>query len=244
MPAGWAGSQLSRGDIVLKFILDSLDGLDENQAAMYKKTDDGKFQLQVDGLEDVSGLKAQRDSLLNEKKEAQRKADEAAEAARIAREEAARKSGDTEALEKSWQEKLTKREAELQSKIDALNGSINGMTVEATAKQLATELAVDGSADILFPHIKARLAAEQRDGQFITAVRDADGKPSAASLDDLKTEFAGNKAFAPIIRASNASGGGANAGNTGGGGANTGNMGGGKSERTEAIRAKYPELAE
>ena len=35
---------------MLKFLLDSLDGLTEDQAKMYKKLDDGKFQLQVDGL--------------------------------------------------------------------------------------------------------------------------------------------------------------------------------------------------
>ena len=229
----------------LKYKIDSLEGLDETTSALYEKDGDG-FKLKVDGIpqgEDVSGLKAKVDELLAEKKAAAQKAKEAEEAAKKAAEEAARKNGDVEALEKSWQEKLTKRESELQAQLDALNGSVTTMTVDNVAVKLANEIAVQGSADILIPHIKSRLAAEERDGQFVTVVRDAQGKPSAATLDDLKNEFANNAAFAPVIVGSKASGGGASGGNGGsGGGAATGNMGGSKQERQKAIAAKFPDL--
>lgn len=206
---------------MLKFTIDSLEGLDDGVKALYEKAGD-KYQLKIDGLpkqEDVSGLKAKVEELLAEKK-AEHKARKIAEdAAAAAAEEAARKSGDTSALEKSWQEKLTKREGELQKQIDALMGSITGITVDSVAVRMANEIAVQGSADILIPHIKSRLAAEQRDGQFVTVVRDAAGRPSAASLDDLKSEFSSNPAFAPVIVGSKATGGGASGGGKGGGAA-------------------------
>ena len=43
------------------YIIDNLDGLEPNIAALYKSNSDGKFQLQVEGLppqEDVSGLRS------------------------------------------------------------------------------------------------------------------------------------------------------------------------------------------
>ena len=42
---------------MLKFEVDSLDGLDTSVASLYDKTEAGKFRLKVDGLEDTSGLK-------------------------------------------------------------------------------------------------------------------------------------------------------------------------------------------
>lgn len=229
---------------MLKFQIDTLDGLEDGVKALYEKTGD-KYTLKVDGLpkgEDVDGLKKKVEELLAEKKAAKKAAEEAEAARRVAEEEAARKNGDVEALERSWAAKLEKRERELAGQIDTLQGSITTMTVDNVAVRLANEIAVPGSADILIPHIKARLAAEQRDGQFVTVVRDAQGKPSAASLDDLKTEFTTSPAFAPVIVGSKASGGGAGGGSKGGGAAPNGDMGGSREERLAAIAARYPDL--
>jgi hypothetical protein len=204
--------------MALKFLIDSLDGLDESVKGLYKAKGD-KFELSIDGLpepEDVSGLKAKVDQLLTEKKTASKKAAEAEEAARLAAEEAARKSGDVEALERSWKEKFEARENELTSQIEAMAGSVNKLMVDNVASSMAAELAVQGSADILIPHIRQRLSAEERDGSFVTMVKGPDGKPSALTLDDLKTEFAKNAAFAPVIVASQATGSGAHGGNSGG----------------------------
>jgi hypothetical protein len=228
---------------MLKFQIDSLDGIDDAVKGLYEKKGD-KYQLKVDGIpqgEDVAGLKAKVDELLAEKKDAQRKTKEAEDAAKAAAEEAARKNGDVSALEKSWQEKLAKREGELQAQIESLNGNVNKMLIDNVAVTMANEIALQGSADLLMPHIKSRLAAEQRDGQFVTVIRDKDGKPSAASLDDLKNEFANNPAFAPVIVGSKAAGGGASGGKQGGGAANQNakpNWGGSKDERLAAINAR------
>lgn len=167
----------------------------------------------------LESLKAKNEELLTETKEAKKARREAEAKAAAEAEELARKGGDVAALEASWKAKLEKREAELQKLVDGLQGSITTMTVDNVAARIAGEIAVPGSADILIPHIKSRLAAEQREGQFVTVVRDATGKPSAASLDDLKSEFSTNPAFAPVIVGSKAQGGGATGGNKGGGAA-------------------------
>lgn len=208
---------------MLKYQIDSVDGLDDGVKALYEKKGD-KYQLKVDGIpqgEDVAGLKAKVDELLAEKKAEKKRADDAEAARAAAAEEAARKGGDVEAIDKSWKTKFDKREKELLDENDGLKGSLNGMLIDNVAVKLAGELAVPGSADLLIPHIKSRLAAEQRDGQFVTVIKDAAGKPSAASIDDLKTEFVSNPAFAPVIVGSKATGGGASGGSNGGGAAKT-----------------------
>jgi hypothetical protein len=232
---------------MLKFQLDTLEGVDEAVRALYTEKD-GKFVLGIEGLpqqEDVSGLKAKVDELLGEKKAAEKKAREAEDAARLEREEAARKSGNVEELERSWTEKFTRREAELNGMLEqergTLSGQIRDLTVGRTATDIASALAVQGSAKALLPHIERRLSVEQRDGKPVVVVLDAQGKLSAATLDELKSEIANDAAFAPLIAGSKASGGGAG-GAGGGGGAPKGKIGGTKEERTAAIAIRFPDL--
>ena len=231
----------------LKYQLDTLDGLDDSVKSLYTEKE-GKFVLGIEGLpqpEDVSGLKAKVDELLGEKKLAEKKAREAEELARTEREEAARKSGNVEELEKSWSEKYNRREAELNGMLEQERGTlstqIRDLTVGRTATDIASALAIPGSAKALLPHIERRLSVEQRDGKPVVVVLDQQGKLSAATLDELKAEFANDTAFAPLIAGSKASGGGA-AGAGGGGGAAKGKIGGTKEERTAAIASRFPDL--
>lgn len=232
---------------MLKFQLDSLDGVDESMRALYTEKD-GKFVLGIEGLpevEDVSGLKSQLQTLLDETKEAKRLKREAEEQAQRDREEVARKSGNVEEIEKSWSEKFNRREAELNGLLEQergnLGGQIRDLTVGRTATDIASALAVPGSAKALLPHIERRLSVEQRDGKPVVVVLDQQGKLSAATLDELKAEIANDTAFAPLIAGSKASGGGA-AGAGNGGGAAKGNIGGTKTERTAAIASRFPDL--
>lgn len=226
---------------MLKLQLDSLDGLEPAVSALYEEKD-GKFALKVDGLEDTSGLKAKNQQLLDELKQFKGKAKEAEDAARKAADDAARKSGDVEALENSWKDKFTKREQELLGLLDGSTNQIKALTVGRAATDLAADLAVQGSAKALLPHIERRLSMEIRDGQPTVVVLDAAGKPSAATLDELKAEFAADPVFAPLIAASKASGGGAGGAKPGSGAAGQGNMGGTREERTAAIAKRFPNL--
>lgn len=231
----------------LKYQLDTLDGLDDSVKSLYTEKE-GKFVLGIEGLpqpEDVSGLKAKVDELLGEKKAAEKARKDAEEQARLEREEAARKSGNVEELEKSWSEKYNRREAELNGMLEQERGTlstqIRDLTVGRTATDIASALAIPGSAKALLPHIERRLSVEQRDGKPVVVVLDQQGKLSAATLDELKAEFANDTAFAPLIAGSKASGGGA-AGAGGGGGAAKGKIGGTKEERTAAIASRFPDL--
>ena len=233
--------------MTLKFQLDSLEGVEESVAALYVEKD-GKFVLGIDGLpqqEDVTGLKAKVQELLDEKKAEADKRKAAEEQARLEREEALRKSGNVEELEKSWSEKYNRREAELTGTLESeratLQGQIRDLTVGRTATEIATALAVPGSAKALLPHIERRLSVEQRDGKPTVVVLDAAGKLSAATLDELKAEFTNDPAFGPLIAGSKASGGGAGGAGKGGGAAK-GNIGGTKEERTAAIAGRFPDL--
>lgn len=232
---------------MLKFQLDTLEGVDEAVRALYTEKD-GKFVLGIEGLpqpEDVSGLKSKVEELLGEKKAAEKARKDAEEQARLEREEAARKSGNVEELEKSWSEKYNRREAELNGMLEQERGTlstqIRDLTVGRTATDIASALAIPGSAKALLPHIERRLSVEQRDGKPVVVVLDQQGKLSAATLDELKAEFANDTAFAPLIAGSKASGGGA-AGAGGGGGAAKGKIGGTKEERTAAIASRFPDL--
>lgn len=228
---------------MLKLELDKLDGLDDAVKSFYEEKD-GKFRLKVDGVPDVSGLKNKVDQLLTEKKEADRKAKEAAEAAEAERQAALAKSGDIDALRQSYEAKLTKREKELMEQLTGLQSQVHGLTVGQTAMAVAVELAMDGSSDVLLPHVKQRLSMEIVDGQAVTRVLDKAGKPSAMTIEELKTEFAANPAFAPIIKASKAAGGGASGGNNSGGGApkSKASLTGAQSERVAALKARFPDL--
>ena len=64
----------------------------------------------------------------------------------------------------------------------------------------------------MLPHIEKRLKTEHRDGKPQTIVLDDKGQPSAMTVDELKTEFQNDAAFAPLIVGTKANG----AGRTGG----------------------------
>ncbi len=231
----------------LKYQLDTLDGLDDSVKSLYTEKE-GKFVLGIEGLpqpEDVSGLKSKVQELLDEKKAADKARKDAEDQARLEREENARKSGNVEELEKSWSEKFNRREAELNGLLEQERGTlstqIRDLTVGRTATDIASALAIPGSAKALLPHIERRLSVEQRDGKPVVVVLDQQGKLSAATLDELKAEFANDTAFAPLIAGSKASGGGA-AGAGGGGGAAKGKIGGTKEERQAAIASRFPDL--
>ena len=199
----------------LVYKVDSLDDLEDHIKELYEEKD-GAYFLKVSGVvpeSDIDGLKASRDALLAEKKEQQRLAREAqAEKDRLA-EEAARKTGDIATLEASWQAKFQEREAQLLAEAKSHQDKVLKLTVGSEAQKLAQKLAVQGSSDVLLPHIKHRLYLKD-DGSV--GVLDSQGGLSAATIEDLEKEFRTNAAFKPLLAADCGSGGGATGGFGGG----------------------------
>ena len=159
--------------------------------------------------EEVEKVKAKNKELLEEKQEKTKEAKAAEEAMKKAAEETAKKLGDIESLEKSWQDKLDKQKQEYEAKLQNSQKWIQDLTVNSVASSLAGELAVQGSASVLLPHISKRLKVEEMDGKPVTRVLDKNGQPCAMTIKELSEEFKTDKSFAPLIIGTNATGGGA-----------------------------------
>lgn len=234
--------------MTLKMKLESLDGVDESLHKFYQEGDEG-FTLIVDGVEDTGALKRAKEHEKEARKEAETKAaeyqaklDEAMSKLEEINNERSRKSGDVEALEKSWSEKYTKREGELTQQVETLQSNLREMLVDNVAGRMAAELAVEGASEVLLPHIQKRLAVEERDGKSVTVVKDVNGKPSATTLDELKEEFTNSPMFASVVVGSKGSGGGASRDNSSGGASNNLNFSRAKpSELVKHIKAKKGE---
>ena len=166
------------------------------------------------------GLKDNFEKVLAEKKAAAEAAKVEAVKAAEAEAAKARKDGDFEAMDASWKKKVANLEEQNKIKSDEQSSIINRLTAGATVASLSSELALKGSESIFGQIIKDRVGVEIRDGKAITVIKDKDGKPSAATLDDFKKELMGDAALKPLLSGSNSSGGGA-AGATGGAGNKT-----------------------
>ena len=214
--------------MALKRIIEKLDDVEEALRGAYV-IKDGKYHLDVAGPSDESELDDYKDrvekmdakikELLDEKKSEKSRRLAAEKEAQDKLEDAAKKAGDVSALEASWKRKYEDMVAKKDADISERDGYIEKSTRHTAAIELATMLAIPGSADVLLPHIERQIGVEIRDGKPVAVVLDKDGKPSAESVDELGKRIANTAAFAPLIVASNASGGGA-AGRGGSGAAN------------------------
>lgn len=209
--------------MALKSILESLDGLSDDIKKEYTEKD-GKFYLDIEGLDEhpgVGALKRAKDHEKSLRQKAETKVTEL-EGSLLAKDTeieglrtGAVPKDDVNALKQSYETKLTAKETEFNERYGKLNGLVEKHMLDGKALELATEISTVPA--LLVPHIRGRLKLEEVDGQLSISVLDPTGKPSAASLDDLRKELLSNKNFAPILIGSKASGGGANGGSGGGG---------------------------
>ena len=195
--------------MALKYTIEKLEDVDEKYRDEYEEKD-GKFVLKLDGMpapkpdqatiDELERYKAKHQEAEKHRKESERKAREAAEAA-------AKKSGDIEALEKSWLEKHEAGLAEKDKELESYKALVTKMTVGRDTATLAAEIFGE-DATLFSHHIKKRLTSEIINGVAVTRVLDEDGKPSAKTLAELKTEISENPKFAKYAIGSRASGGG------------------------------------
>lgn len=87
----------------------------------------------------------------------------------------------------------------LEDRVDSLGTEFDAFHATSLAKDMARELAITGSADVLVPHIAQRIRIEIRDGQRKPVVVDRDGRLSALSIDDLRAEISKDPVFAPLV---------------------------------------------
>lgn len=180
-----------------------------NEAFKSEYIEDGEgYRLDVEGEEDTGALKRAKDRESQLRKDAEEKLKLAQESLDKITGDDARKKGDIETLEKSWN---TKKDLEISSLKTGYEERINKLStytqknlVENVAMQIASK--ISKSPALILPHIKARLQADLDGETPSTVILDASGKASALTIDQLSAEFVANKDFASIIIGSRASG--------------------------------------
>jgi hypothetical protein len=190
----------------------------------YKKVGDD-YQLDIEGYEDPVALRNARD---HEKEAARIAKAEAADAKRRA-DKAEKDVKDLTDAGKSVDEAVKAKETEMQAKYDKdtkdLTDKLGALTTatitnhkRAAAEALANKISV--SPELLAPRLMDRMDVEIDPATNTPKLHilGTDGQRSAHTLADLEKETLANKAYAPILRGTKA---------TGGGGAPTGPGGGG-----------------
>ncbi|PHK92885.1 hypothetical protein CR162_21620, partial [Pseudoroseomonas rhizosphaerae] len=163
----------------LKAIVTSLDEVDEKYRDLYTQGADGKYRLDAEGVEDVTGLKT---ALENERKAvrdlkgrfsgidadeyARLKAEDAERATKKAKDE-----GDWKALERQLLERHATELKTHQDRVGSLTSALETHLVDAQAT--AAIAGARGVPQLLLPHVKSAVKVIEEDGQFSVRVVDA-----------------------------------------------------------------------
>ena len=155
---------------------------------------------QYQALQDeVEKLRKHSETLLAEKKAEQQKQREAQAEKEALAQEQARKKGDFDALEKQYQDKIAKLEAEIVERDKQRDSDL----VKSEALKLASSLSDnEHNQEILQMLIEKRLTAEN--GQI--KVTDGAGNLTIATIADLKNEISTSGKFDSLITGTKASG--------------------------------------
>ncbi len=171
--------------MTLKAVLDSLEGVEEATAALYKKGDDGKHYLDISGVENhsgVAGLIKNREAIKQEKidlkaaldKFGDLDPDEAREALKKISDASTKKitdKGDFEALKKQMGEEHTKAIGAKDTAIGVLTGQLETVLIEGKAIREIAD--AGGSVKLLLPHVISEMS-----------IREVNGKPAAVVMKD------------------------------------------------------------
>ncbi len=213
----------------LKLTVDSLDGVEESARGLYVEKD-GKFFLDVDGIEDTSGLKT---ALSKERKRAdeaekQIKAwqksgktpdeiEELLEAQRKTEEDKAAKAGEWDKLRAQMNEK---HQAEIKAKDDAIAAMRSRLNAELVdSKAVAAIAAEKGVPDLLLPHVQRHVKVDENFNVVVvddTGSPRVNGKGEPLRISDLIAEMKTNAIFGRAFEGSGQSGGGTPPGGGGG----------------------------
>lgn len=193
---------------------ENLDGLEAALHPLYKQGDDGKYHLQVEGLEDTAGLKSalQKEREANKKSSDQIKAwqglgktpEEISELLKaqedvqkqredLERQEALKKGEYQKILDgeaKKREQMAAKHQAELEAeKSTALRyrSLLEQNLVDAQATAAIAE--AKGVPQLLLPHLKGRVKVVEEDGKFNLQILDAAGNPMVSDAAGTPATF-------------------------------------------------------
>lgn len=211
--------------MALKRILQTLDGLSDDEKKHYKETQHNgatEYHLDLGGDEDVAALLRARDH----EKANRQAAEEKARAAEAKLQQAQRDAGDIPSLTRQWNEQFEAQKADFEKKLQARDAQTVAIAVENKAKEIA--VAISTAPELLEGHVAKQLKGEMRDGRVEVYVVNSQGERSTQTFDQFKEHLKTVEQFKPILIGSRAAGGGANGGGNGGGGADQGMFNGKK----------------
>lgn len=195
------------------------EALSDERKELYKENPSRKGEYILDMDDADNELRTALDRTKQEKTELQTKLDEIT--AKLEELEAAGKGNakdkDTlETLKASYETKIAKLTGDHTAAITKSQKQIKSLLADSKAKELATK--ISKSPKLMQRVIRDRLDVDLSGDEPKLTVLDADGKPSAFTLQDLEQELVADAEYADIIIGSKASG-----GDTGRGGQSGGN---------------------
>lgn len=221
--------------MALKVTVPSLDDVSEDFRGLYVEKN-GMFHLDVEGMEDTSGLKSALEKERKARREAEQRAklalsDEELEEFERLRAEAAKAKGAEDIVNQLKARHAKELEAR-EKQVQVYRAHLEKTVLESTASKLLAEH--KGNVGLLMPHILAALRVEEADGQFQVV------PVNASSLEEVVTGL--KTTFPAAFSDSGHSGSGAVGGGGGGAGQTKGNLGGSKSERAAYFASKFPDI--
>lgn len=188
----------------------------------------------------LAAMEAKHRELLDETKAAKEAKRKAEAESRAQAEKAARAAGNAEEIERLLTERMQSELAEREQKLTQLQNALQSVTISAQSQSIASAIALPGSEKLIATAVRSRLAVEVGDGVPTVYVTDESGKRSKSSIDDLIAEIKKDPAYAPILRATSASGGASTPPQQpGGAGSDAASL---RAARIAAIRSRNPNL--
>lgn len=219
----------------LKYQIDTLDGLDETVSSLYRATDDGKFQLNIEGVDDhfvpksewtkINNESAQRRHQLTGWKKLGFESPEKALEAFETQKQLAAQAGDGAAILKQKQDEWAAEKASIEAELNTARASERGAVIgERLSGALAKAGATEEGLELLPERFGNRIKFETVDGKRVIKIMKADGEtPMAgsgdggvATLDDLVKEA--TKKYPSLFKGNGGGGSGKLPNDNGGGG--------------------------
>ncbi len=227
--------------MALKATLESLEGLDDTMKVLYKPHD-GKFRIDVEGVEFAEDVAALKNAFARTKEEASTakaalKSFDGldAEAAReaLAKVEEFSKIDPAKEADKlaqqrvdAWVAKESKKyQAEIETRearVKSLKAALESSLIDTAAMEAITS--EKGRAKALLPHVKSAVRVREVDGKYVVEVLDASGNPrigdaqgNPMTIRQFVAELKTDPDFQPLFEGTNQGGSGAGGSGAAGG---------------------------
>jgi hypothetical protein len=217
----------------IPLVSDTLEAIPETQRALYVEKD-GKYHLDVTGVEDTTGLKS---ALAAERKAAQEATRQAAAwkslgktpdeiqalvaAQAQAEQDKLTKAGDWDKLAKQMNDQHTLEISGIKATLEVKDKALSKHLVDSAA--VTAIAAAKGVPELLLPHIRSAVKVIEENGDYVVRVLDASGSPRVngkgefLTIKDMVGEMRQSEVFGRAFDGTGATGSGSSQQRGGGG---------------------------